>query len=161
MPLRKWFSAGRKRRNVVAVAVLPRRAACFRGAAEFQLPADFRIRRQTDTRTEFSGSRSGIKLLIMRMPFSAPVRSLTAADFQLTFRRILPMHSAPDVRYSFLRHSPAVTAVWQSAAEKYTMLHLIQRQGTVLLMLFTEIPADGLGTAEGVVQSVQLRRLSR
>lgn len=157
MPLRKWF---RGQRKVLSVAVLPRRASCFRGELTFQLPADFRTRRQTADRTEFSGSRSGMKLTVRRMPFSVPVRSLTAADFQLTFRNILPMRTIPSVQYGFLRHSPTVTAVWRSGTDTRTLLHLIQIRGTVYLLLFTDIPADGLAAAESITQSAELRRLS-
>ena len=94
MPIRDWFNARKVRRELISVAVLPRRASCFRGVMEFQLPADFRIRRKTESRTEFSGSRSGMELLVMRMPFSVNVRCITAADLQLAFRHVLPMQSS-------------------------------------------------------------------
>lgn len=158
MPLRKWFFSGKRRNKIVSVAVLPRRASVFHGTLEMQLPPDFRIREKGADWVRFSGSKSGMRLLLMHLPFRSPVRQMTEADLALTFRRILPMRNMPEIRYGFLRHAPTLTAKWLNRRLLGTLLHLIQVQDTVYLLLIEQIREEDAETAESMVRSAEIRR---
>ena len=151
--------------------ILPKRAACFRGALTLSLPADF----QADTARKdlpfFTGERSGLQLTVMRLPFSRPLRGVTAADLQISFRKLVPPSLTPALQYGYLRHSPTLTAVWVhppakkklrrgnmnvtlEQGEEKTVLHLIQVRQTAFLLLFRHVTAEQEPTVNAMIYSV-------
>lgn len=142
------------------VVLLPKRAACFRGALELSLPADFCVDSQQRDQLVFVGNKTGLRMTVMQIPFRRPLQNLEAIDLQIAFRHIIPPREQPVLSHGFLRHSPTLTAVWthgekhaqfmrgsvavtlHKKAEK-TILHLIQlRRQTVFLMLFHAVTAE-------------------
>lgn len=150
------------------VVLLPKRAACFRGALELSLPADFRVDAQQHDQLVFVGNKTSLHMTVMQIPFRRPLRELEAVDLQIAFRRMIPPREQPEIRHSFLRHSPTLTAVWShketraqftrgnvevtlhKKAEK-TVLHLIQQRQTVFLLLFSAVTAENEAYADAVI----------
>ncbi|MBQ5334357.1 MAG: hypothetical protein J6Z45_00250 [Oscillospiraceae bacterium] len=148
--IRAKLSAGRFRRAVVSAVILPRTAACFDGRLELQLPADFRVRVHETDKTVFAGSKSGLRLTVMRMPFQAPLFRLKAEELAAAFPQ--SGGALPVLQRGFLRRSPTLTASWESA-----VLYLIQVRGTLYLLLMTEITAQNREAVLPVFASARVR----
>ena len=68
------------------------------------------------------------------------------------------MRNMPEIRYGFLRHAPTLTAKWLNRRLLGTLLHLIQVQDTVYLLLIEQIREEDAETAESMVRSAEIRR---
>ena len=148
--IRAKLSAGTYRRKIVSAVILPRSAACCGGRLELQLPADFRVRSHEADKTVFSGSKSGLRLTVMQMPFSARLFRLRAEELA----GVVPQAGGalPRLRRGFLRRSPTLTARWENA-----VLHLIQVRGTLYLLLMSDITPQNGETVQPVIDSVRFR----
>lgn len=142
--LRRWLRRRhpdlRKNGDVV---LLPKRIVCFGKRLQLSLPADFRVDGQRADGIAFAGQQTGLTLSVLSVPFRRPLQSVSAVDLQMAFSELsLPSH-LPELRRGFLRHSPTVTAEWSGApAHEKTVLHLIQVQKTVFLLLFRNVTAE-------------------
>ncbi|MCR4760903.1 MAG: hypothetical protein K5705_11675 [Oscillospiraceae bacterium] len=170
-----WFKReiARLRHRDDTVVILPQRAVCFHGALTFSLPADFKLSDKKKDLLMLESAKTGLQLTLMRLPFNRPLRRLTAADLQLSFRKLIPPEIVPELRYGFARYSPTVTASWQhppvkrklrrgnidvtleQGAEK-TVLHLVQVRKTAFLMLFRHVAPEYEAHVNAVLYSVSV-----
>ena len=67
------------------VILLPQRVRCFGKRLLLSLPADFYAEQQKKGQILFAGSKSGLQLTVMRLPFKRPLHSISAMDLQLAF----------------------------------------------------------------------------
>jgi hypothetical protein len=161
------------RRKAESVVILPKRAVCFHEALTFSIPADFRPENRKRDLLVFSGERSGVQLTAMRLPFSRPLHGVTAADLQISFRKLVPPTLLPEIRYGYLRHSPTLTASWVhppakqklkrgnvnvtlEKGEEKTVLHLIQVRQTAFLLLFRHVTAENGAMVNAMIYSVSV-----
>ena len=166
-----WLHKQNPFRREASVVILPKRASCFRGALAISLPADFHADSTEKEQLLFTGQKSGLQMTVMRMPFSRPLRDVTAADLQISFRRLLLPSLTPKLEYGYLRHSPTLTAYWVhppakkklrrgnvdvtlEQGEEKTVLHLIQVRKTVFLLLFRHVTAAQEATVNAMIYSV-------
>ena len=167
----EWLRRQLPGRRTQSVVILPKRAACFQGALTLSLPADFHADSREKDQLLFTGQKSGLQMSVMRMPFSRPLREVTAADLQISFRKLLLPSLTPRLQYGYLRHSPTLTAVWVhppakkklrrgtvnvtlEKVEEKTVLHLIQVRRTVFLLLFRHVTAEQDPTVNAMIYSV-------
>ena len=166
-----WLKNQLPGRRAESVVILPKRAVCFHGALALSLPADFHAESREKDQLLFTGQKSGLQMTVMRMPFSRPLREVTAADLQISFRKLLLPSLTPKLQYGYLRHSPTLTAVWVhppakkklrrgnvdvtlEQGEEKTVLHLIQVRQTVYLLLFRHVTAELDATVNAMIYSV-------
>ena len=151
--IRARLSAGRYRRQIVSAVILPKSAACFDGRLQMQLPADFRVRSYKKDKAVFVGQRSGLRLTVMRMPFSVPLSRLTAADLCGAMSGVLPEAvGLPELRRGLLHRFHTLTARWDSA-----VLYLIRVRGVLYLLLMTGITPQNADAVMPVLRAVGLR----
>ncbi len=142
------------------VLFLPKRARCFHGRLLLSLPADFRVNAQRRDTVVFTGSRSGLRMTVMRMPFRRPLHSISAMDLQLAFRRLSLPEKFPEMKRGFLRYSPTLTAIWSAGTYKTekTVLHLIQVQKTVFLLLFRNVAPENEDYVSAVIYAASVMK---
>ena len=70
------------------VILLPQRVRCFGKRLMLSLPADFYTAEQKKGQLVFSGSKSGLQLTVMRLPFKRALHSISAMDLQLAFGQL-------------------------------------------------------------------------
>lgn len=167
----EWLRRQLPGRREASVVILPKRASCFHGALAISLPSDFHADSREKDQLLFTGQKSGLQMSVMRMPFSRPLREVTAADLQISFRKLLLPSLTPKLEYGYLRHSPTLTAVWVHPAkrkklrrgnvdvtleqgEEKTVLHLIQVRKTVFLLLFRHVTSAQEATVNAMIYSV-------
>lgn len=153
-----WLSRSHPRRfRKSTVVILPKSARIFGGALYLRLPQDFvPVRGRQPVLT---GKRSGMRLTVARVPFSQPLRHITALDLQIAFRRIITPHTLPEVTYGFQRHSPTLTAVWNVRRgdrkspqnQEKTVLRLIQVRKTAFVLLLEHVTTAHEATAEAIM----------
>ena len=161
------------RHKAESVVILPKRAVCFHEALTFSAPADFSPESKKRDLLVFSGEKSGVQLTAMRLPFSRPLHGVTAADLQISFRKLVPPMLLPEIRYGYLRHSPTLTASWVhppakqklkrgnvnvtlEKGEEKTVLHLIQVRQTAFLLLFRHMTAENGAMVNAMIYSISV-----
>ncbi len=166
-----WLKKQLPGKRTESVVILPKRAVCFHGALALSFPADFHAESREKDQLLFTGQKSGLQMTVMRMPFSRPLREVTAADLQISFRKLLLPSLTPKLEYGYLRHSPTLTAYWVhppakkklrrgtvnvtlEQSEEKTVLHLIQVRRTVYLLLFRHVTAELDATVNAMIYSV-------
>ena len=156
--LRRWL---RRRhpslRKNGTIVLLPRQVRCFGGELLLSLPADFRPQRITATKIVASGRQTNMQLTVQKIPFHRPLHQLSAVDLHTAFSALGLPPRLPDVEHGFLRHSPTLTAVWDFyPANEIAVLHLIQVQKTVFLLLFQNMTADQESDATAMIYALSL-----
>ena len=93
---REWLRRRRPRfRSREQIVILPRRARCFGGRLTLSLPADFIADRKQKELVQLHGAVSGLELTLMQIPFRRRIRTVSALDLQLAFRRLGLPHTLP------------------------------------------------------------------
>ena len=152
---REWLRRRRPRfRSREQIVILPRRARCFGGRLTLSLPADFIADRKQTELVQLHGAVSGLELTLMLIPFRRRIRTVSALDMQLAFRRLGLPHSLPEMQHGFLRHSPTLTAQWNG--KEKTVLHLIQVRQTVFLFCFTKVTAETEPAVRAVIATAEI-----
>ena len=156
--LRRWL---RRRhpslRKNGAIVLLPQQVRCFGGALMLSLPMDFRPKRVSADKIVAYGRRTNMMLTVERMPFQRPLRQLSAMDLHAAFSAVGLPPRLPDVEHGYLRHSPTLTAVWDFyPANEITVLHLIQVQKTVFLLLFQNLTAAEEADADAMIYALSV-----
>ena len=156
--LRRWL---RRRhpslRKNGTIVLLPRQVRCFGGELLLSLPADFRPQRVSGSKILASGRQTNMTLTVEKLPFRRPLRQLSAVDLHMAFASFGLPPRLPDVEHGFLHHSPTLTAVWDYyPANKITVLHLIQVQKTVFLLLFQDLTAEQEDDARAMIYALSL-----
>ena len=84
------------------VILLPQRVRCFGKRLMLSLPADFYTAEQKKGQLVFSGSKSGLQLTVMRLPFKRALHSISAMDLQLAFGQLPLPDRLPALKRGFL-----------------------------------------------------------
>ena len=133
---------------------LRRRRPRFGGRLTLSLPADFTADRKQKELVQLHGAVSGLELTLMQIPFRRRIRTVSALDLQLAFRRFGLPHTLPEMQHGFVRYSPTLTAQW-SGKEK-TVLHLIQVRQTVFLFCFTKVTEETEPAVRAVIATAEI-----
>lgn len=153
--LRRWL---RRRhpdlRKNGEIILLPKRAACFGKRLRLSLPADFRVDAQKTDGITFAGTQTEMTLSVLCIPFRRQLQSVSAVDLQLAFADLSLPPQLPEMRRGFLHHSPTLTAAWYG--KEKTVLHLIQVQQTVFLLLFRHLTAETEACADAIIYAVSV-----
>ena len=156
--LRRWL---RRRhpslRKNGRIILLPQQMRCFGGRLLLSLPADFRPESRGRDAFTVAGTRSDLRMTVMQIQFRRPLHRISAIDLQTAFAGLRLPPRLPEVEHGFLRHSPTLTAVWDSYPDnEITVLHLIQVQQTVFLMLFRDISYQQETAARTIIYAASL-----
>ncbi len=140
------------------VILLPQRVRCFGKRLMLSLPVDFYAVEQKKGQIVFAGSKSGLQMTVMRLPFQRALHSISAIDLQLAFEQLHLPERLPELRRSYLRYSPALTAFWDAAKteKEKTVLHLVQVRETVFLLFFRRIPPEHEATVNAIIYAMSL-----
>lgn len=153
--LRRWL---RRRhpdlRKNGSIILLPKRAACFGKRLVLSLPADFRVDTQKKDGITFASELTAMTLSMLCIPFRRQLRSISAVDLQRAFADLSLPPQIPVLHHGFLHHSPTLTAEW-CGSEK-TVLHMIQVQKTVFLLLFRHLNAQTEACADAIIYGVSV-----
>lgn len=144
------------------VILLPQRVRCFGKRLMLSLPADFYTAEQKKGQLVFSGSKSGLQLTVMRLPFKRALHSISAMDLQLAFGQLPLPDRLPALKRGFQRYSPVLTAFWDAAGpeKEKTVLHLAQVRETVFLLLFRHITAENESAVNAIIYAMSLNTLA-
>lgn len=144
---------GLGRKKIVSVAILPRPASVFEGAARFQMPADFRIAQYGANRAVFRGKTPGFSLTASVMPFSASLSGITAEDLMQSFAGVLHVGGLPVLRRMQHEGLAALRAEWDAEG---CLLCLIRAQETALVLLWEGIPPARRSECDAMLRSVRV-----
>ena len=144
------------------VILLPQRVRCFGKRLLLSLPADFYAEQQKKGQILFAGSKSGLQLTVMRLPFKRPLHSISAMDLQLAFGQLPLPDRLPVLKRGYMRYSPVLTAFWDAAApeKEKTVLHLAQVRETVFLLFFRQITAENEAAVNAIIYAMSLNHLA-
>jgi len=144
------------------VILLPQRVRCFGKRLLLSLPADFYAEQQKKGQILFAGSKSGLQMNVMRLPFRRPLHSISAMDLQLAFGQLPLPDRLPVLKRGFLRYSPVLTAFWDAAGpeKEKTVLHLAQVRDTVFLLFFRHITAENESVVNAIIYAMSMNDLS-
>ena len=140
------------------VILLPQRVRCFGKRLMLSLPADFYAVEQQKGQIVFAGSKSGLQLTVMRLPFRRALHSISAMDLQLAFGQLPLPERLPELRRGYMRYSPALTAFWdaEKSEKEKTVLHLVQVRKTVFLLLFRQITPENEADVNAIIYAMSL-----
>lgn len=156
---RAWLQRRRPRSARGAeVILLPQRVRCFGKRLLLSLPADFYAVSQKKGQILFAGSKSGLQMTVMRLPFRRPLHSISAMDLQLAFGQLPLPDRLPELKRGFMRYSPVLTAFWDAGGpeKEKTVLHLAQVRETVFLLLFRHVTAANEAAVNAVIYAMSL-----
>lgn len=144
------------------VILLPQRVRCFGKRLLLSLPADFYAEQQKKGQILFAGSKSGLQLTVMRLPFKRPLHSISAMDLQLAFGQLPLPDRLPVLKRGYMRYSPVLTAFWDASApeKEKTVLHLAQVRETVFLLFFRQITAENEAAVNAIIYAMSLNHLA-
>ena len=144
------------------VILLPQRVRCFGKRLMLSLPADFYTAEQKKGQIVFAGSKSGLQMTVMRLPFKRPLHSISAMDLQLAFGQLPLPDRLPVLKRGYMRYSPVLTAFWDAAGpeKEKTVLHLAQVRETVFLLLFRHITAENEAAVHAIIYALSVNRVS-
>ncbi len=140
------------------VILLPQRVRCFGKRLMLSLPADFYAVEQKKGQIVFAGSKSGLQMTVMRLPFRRSLHSISAMDLQLAFGQLPLPDRLPELRRGYMRYSPVLTAFWDASgtAKEKTVLHLAQVRETVFLLYFRQITAENEAAVNAIIYAMSL-----
>lgn len=144
------------------VILLPQRVRCFGKRLMLSLPADFYAAEQKKGRIDFAGSKSGLALTVMKLPFRRQLHSISAMDLQLAFGQLPLPDRLPVIKRGYMRYSPVLTAFWDAAGpeKEKNVLHLAQVRETVFLLLFRHITAENEAAVHAIIYALSVNRVS-
>lgn len=153
--LRRWLRRRhpdlRKNGDIV---LLPRRVECFGKRLRLSLPADFRVDTQKKDGIGFVSEQSELTLSVLCIPFRRQLHSVSAVDLQVAFEELSLPQQLPEMHRGFLHHSPTLTAAWYGREK--TVLHLIQVQKTVFLLLFRHLTTETEACADAIIYAASV-----
>ena len=143
------------------VILLPQRVRCFGKRLLLSLPADFYAEQQKKGQILFAGSKSGLQMTVMKLPFRRPLHSISAMDLQLAFGQLPLPGRLPELKRGYMRYSPVLTAFWDAGGpeKEKTVLHLAQVRETVFLLLFRHITAENEAAVNAVIYAMSLNSM--
>lgn len=129
----------RRHGSIEKVTVLTKPVVCFNRELEFSLPPGFRLYSNTGDALSFESAF--MRLTVQRVPFHRHLHRLTARDLAVRFRTVVPVLSVPELRRGYLKHSPMISAQWETRTsdlrEDRAALYMTAVQQTVYIMLMT------------------------
>ena len=153
--LRLWE---RKHGRIQQVTVLTKPVVCFGKELEFSLPPGFRLYSKSGSALYFESAF--LHVTVMRVPFHRHLHTLTVRELVMYFRYVLPVLSMPEMERGYLRHSPKITAEWDTrAADLRTnraALCMIEVQHTAYVFLITGTKKAVENFAAVILASVQV-----
>lgn len=137
-----WLTRRRFERThgkIEHVSVLTKPVVCFDRELEFSLPPGFRL--YGNRRDALSFESPYMQISVQRVAFHRHLHSLTVRDIALRFRYAVPVLSMPELTRGYLRHSPTVSAQWQTQTAnprtERAALYMIEVQQSVYIFLMT------------------------